>query len=249
MSRANLFTFGHYNLSVAAVKHHPKALKAELVKRLADVDVLGCCEAGQATALLHEACDEAGFVPWFGDGRPGADATPLLVREGLRIVDMDTAPLTKATRTRKTRRVAGPARVKAKSLNTVRVHFGGRTITCAEMHAPASIWWPPRAAIARPMYRRAAHELDRLNGLVVLGADNNMEWDNRILDPLDRIGLRSAQARFDLPTLRRRSPDDVRYTRDRDRMRLVGFSVEDGLSDHGFLRATFKIIPPHHKES
>jgi len=236
------FTYGSYNLSVAAVKRHRDKVKFALERGIEECHAFGCQEAGQAE-WLREWVAEIGAKMYHGSGK-GADATPLIWREDLHVRRKESIRLTQPTLTKVIARVAGPARVKAKFLNTVRFGFDGRIIHAQNTHGPASIWWPPRAKLARIQFDEVAEYNQHRKVLCLVSADYNMEEDNRILNVLDRVNLRSTQAINPRNTRGRRDIDDIRRTVAPKRWQFVENGTLETPGDHRFYFARFRVIHP-----
>lgn len=250
------FSWATFNMGVVPCRKYPDRVQST-IQSLLLTDVIGIslqeAQSKEAQRILRKVLaffNEHSRHPQVHlyKGRPlreGSDATPILIQTSPHVKwkDSRTVQLTEPTRTKVIRRVAGPARVKAKYLNMVHLDVYGRDVWGCSEHGPASVWWPPRARLAREMFRDTADTLDDIHGLVLNGADYNMKPDNPILNPLDRIGLKSAQlTRGPKGTDGRRPIDDIRSTNDSDRLRLVSTHTHDpNTFDHKAFVATFKI--------
>jgi len=205
-------TIGTHNLSVAAVKRQPERLLRDVIRLMGECDVLLVQEAGQGRALVERAAAAVGGTAYFGEGKPGQDADPIIVRKGI-TVSFAAHPLTGPTKVGQAG--AGPSVLHAKTMLVARFRVGPDRVRVANVHASPSTYLPVRWLLVRRQFRRAAASLKRGRDGVIdfLGGDLNQVPGSRLLNPLRRIGLRSSQrALGELPTMGRRAIDDVLYT-------------------------------------
>jgi hypothetical protein len=166
-------TLGRFNLSINAVKHHPKRLTEELALLMRDCDSLGISEGGAAEKIIRTAARLAGGRVWFGEGKVGQASTPVYVGPHCKAVRFEAIPLTKQGR--KIGKGAGPDRGKAKHLMVALFEKDGEQYADGNIHVYASLWNPVRLAAALVMINRAnrhmrTHYKDRHRSL---GGDLN----------------------------------------------------------------------------
>ncbi|MBS45279.1 MAG: hypothetical protein CMH83_19345 [Nocardioides sp.] len=214
--RAPRVRVGTLNLSVRAAKRKPQQLEDDLVDFMAAHDVVGMQEAGQARKVVEAAAKRAGHVVWFGDGRPGQDATPISIRRDF----SEHAPRFHAvllSERTDAGRGAGPRMVKAKWLMIVETRVPGRVVAVGNMHGPASQQNLGRRLLAARGFRRAGKVMATLYpsaAVFVIGDLNTVPGARQLAGLLAR-GLRSCQRRLgELVTHgRRRTIDDVYFRR------------------------------------
>ena len=201
-------TVGTLNCSLAAAKHHPQRLKADLVDLFKACDVVFLQEAGQAGHIIRAAAQEAGVEVWFGSGKPGQASTPVAITRRTQVVWFEATPLTRKGLF--VGRGAGPDHAKAKWLMAVMFELDGEQYAAGCLHLTASQQFSLRALVALLQGRRAANALRQHHGRHrILGGDLNAIPGARTLRPLRKF-MRSTQRRCGIkPTHGRRAIDDV----------------------------------------
>lgn len=144
---------GRFNLSINAVRHHPKRLTEELALLMRDCDSLGMSEAGAAEKLVRVAAKLAGGKVYFGEGKVGQASTPVYVGPHCTDVRFETWPLTRQGK--RIGKGAGPDKGKAKHLMVALFEKDGEQYADGNLHVYASLWNPVRLAAALIMINRA----------------------------------------------------------------------------------------------
>jgi endonuclease/exonuclease/phosphatase (EEP) superfamily protein YafD len=221
-------TVGALNCSVAAAKHHPDRLLADLTALMRDCDVVLMEEAGQAGHIVEQAAKAAGMGAWFGSGKPGQASTPVAITNRAGLVWFEATALTRKGLF--VGKGAGPDHAKAKWLMAAMFELDGEQYAVGCVHLTASQQFSLRALAAMMQARRAANALRKHHGRHrVLGGDLNAIPGARTLRPLRRF-LRSTQKRLGIKaTHGHRSIDDVYIDKT---LRAVSHETRETVSDH-----------------
>lgn len=222
-------TLGRFNLSINAVRHHPKRLTDELVDVMEACDSLGISEGGAAEHIIRKAAGLAGCRVWFGVGEVGQASTPVVVGPRATDVGFRAHGLTKQGLF--VGRGAGPDRAKAKWLMVALYEIDGEKYADGNVHLTPSQYNPLRMAAALLQLNRAnrrmrRHYKDRHRSI---GGDLNNVPGARTFLRLRRW-TRSTQARLGAEgTHGRRAIDDVYVDRT---LRPISHEARPTVSDH-----------------
>lgn len=233
---------GRFNLSINAVRHHPKRLTEELALVMRDCDSLGINEGGAAEKIIRAAAALAGGKVWFGTGVVGQASTPVYVGPHAKNVRFEAIPL---TRHRKfIGKGAGPDHGKAKHLMVALFELDGEEYADGNLHVYASLWNPIRLAAALLMLNRASRHMRRRypDRHRSLGGDLNDIPGARAFLRLRRWA-RSTQARLGPEGTHGRRPIDDIYI-DRT-LRPISHEDRPTVSDHDAYLVT--LTPKEHR--
>lgn len=152
-------TLARFNLSINAVKHHPKRLTEELTLIMREVDSLGINEGGAAAKIIATSAHLAGGTVYDGSGKVGQASTPVYVGPHCTNVHFDAVQLT--SQGKWIGKGAGPDHGKAKWLMISLFEKDGEEYADGNVHVYASLWNPIRLAAALLMLNRANRYMRR----------------------------------------------------------------------------------------
>lgn len=232
-------TVATYNLHANAVRKNPAAVLRDIELFMQEADFLCVQEAGEAGALLREACQKFHLKLFDGFDKYGQAATPILYKA--EALEKKSFPLTPTTHVGEPG--AGPGTMKAKWLNALKFSFYGRDIWIASIHTTPSVYIPVREELALRQTRGTAEALKGLTGFKFLGGDFNSLPDSAIRKPLLSAGFGSSQAVLKpIATFGKRFIDDVHFSNSRE-VRPVEHWVRRGVSDHHGYFVKYEITP------
>lgn len=231
-------TIAAYNLSAAAVKHHPDAVINDIVDIMSVADILLATETGMATDLLKRL-DKHNLYVYQPVSKPGQKDTAIISRRKPRKCASDF--LTPATDVGEAG--AGPATLHSKWMNRSKFRFYGRTVWAAVLHTSPSVYIKKRFELAKRQFQGAANGAKRLFGFKVVGGDLNSEPNSPLRNPLEQVGLISAQHELgEKNTMKGRCIDDQHYSKNA-KFRAVKHWVRHGASDHLCYFVTYEVVP------
>lgn len=231
------FVVATYNMSHAGVTHHPKDIVKDIIRYMGEADVLLVEEASAADRVLAAVADE-GFHVYRPDARTGQAGTAIISRK--RQHRSGSFPLTGAEHVGEPG--AGPSTLKPKWFNVSKFHFFGRPVWIGVIHTTPSVYIDKRYEIAHEQFTDTANAAKRLHGLKIVGGDMNSEPDSSLRNPLEQVGLKSAQQQLGWKdTMDKRCIDDQHYTNGTPYLRAVRSWVREGRSDHRCFFVEYKI--------
>lgn len=234
-------TLGRFNLSINAVKHHPKRLTEELALVMRDCASLGISEGGAAEKVIRVAAKLSGAKVYFGSGKTGQASTPVAVGPHATDVHFDSKLLTRQGLY--LGKGAGPDRAKAKWLMVALFEQDGERYADGNVHLSPSQYNPIRMAAALMQLNRAQrhmrrHYKDRHRSL---GGDLNNIPGARTFLRLRRWTRSTQKVLGPEGTHGRRAIDDVYVDKT---LRPISHEARPTVSDHD---AYLVIVQPKEK--